>query len=461
MGLPDPGAQTTQPVTHNVHEIRDEALGNTSYLVAVDARTALVIDPRRDIEDHLAIAERLGVQIEGVLETHLHADFLTGAREIADATGATIYASQDAHLTGAHTPLAPGAVIAVGDATITVIDTPGHTPEHISYRFVSRDTDAVFSGGSLIVGGAARTDLSGRDNAEALARSQFRSLRKLAELPDDTALYPTHGAGSFCSIGPARSTVSTIGTERAANPALGFDDEDAFIKHLLSSFGSYPKYFGHLREVNRSGPKLLRTLSPAKHIDAKSAQKSIEKGAWLIDGRPIADWALAHPKDSVSIEVRPAFASWLGWVVPFGSPFVLVLEPERSDEAITLARRIGYDRFEGWTTFDEWRNAGLPIGTVDAIDAKQASDRSKDGAVLLDVRQDSEFALSHLPNSVHLELGDIISGKTPDARDVIAYCGHGERSATAASLLVRKGFRVANLVGGIDAWRHAGLSLAH
>jgi hydroxyacylglutathione hydrolase len=443
----------------SVHAIPDAALGNTSYLLAVDAGSAVVVDPRRDIEEYLRLAERLHVRIVGALETHVHADFVSGAAELAAATGARIYAAADAGLTAPHTPVASGELLSIGGATIEVRATPGHTPEHVAYLVTLEGAPAVFSGGSLIVGGAARTDLTGPERTEELAKAQVASLRTLAALPDETVLYPTHGAGSFCSMGPAQSTSSTIEAERASNPLLADIDDDQLVDRLLSGFGSYPRYFLELRRINRVGAPLLGSLPPVPRTDSPRIHKAVARGAWLIDGRPVADWAAGHPTGAISIEVRPSFASWLGWVVPFGAPVALVLDPEHVREALILARRIGYDRIEGWTTFEEWRDAGLPVSAVEAISPEQAARRWETGTVLLDVRQRAEFDVSRLPGATHLELGDIIAGKIPEAAEVVSYCGGGQRSATAASLLARRGVRVANLTGGTRAWGRAGLPL--
>jgi glyoxylase-like metal-dependent hydrolase (beta-lactamase superfamily II) len=437
-----------------VDPIHDEALGNTSYLVAVDDSSAICVDPRRDADDLLRAAQQRGVEIIAVLETHLHADFVGGAREIADATGATIYAAAGAGLDFPHSPLEPGSSVQIGPSRVDVIPAPGHTPEHVAYLLGGR---LLFTGGSLIAGGAARTDLSGPQRVEELTRAQYATINRLAAMPGETYLYPTHGAGSFCSAGAARSRAATIGEERKTNPWLAVAGEDVFVERFLQELGTFPPYFGHLREINRAGAPLLRSLPAVPELSPDAAAQAANLGAWIIDGRPHELWAATHPQGAVSIEVRPAFASWLGWVVPFGAPVVFVLDPAQTDAAFRLSRRIGYDRIAGWLTFESWRNAGLPTGHVETIDAAEALERTRDGALLLDVRQRGEYVVSHIAGAHHLELGDIIAGKRPEATDVITYCGHGERSATAAGLLAGEGVHVANLRGGSTGWRRAGL----
>lgn len=443
-----------------VHRIADDALGNTSYLVDLGDDLAAVVDPRRDVETYLEAADRLGLRIVAALETHLHADFVTGSLELAEATAAEAIAARDADVDYGHRGVGGGDTLSWGDTTFRVLATPGHTPEHVSYVVEGeRGPTGVFSGGSLIAGGAARTDLVAPDRTADLARAQFRSLKTLSGLPDEAALWPTHGAGSFCSAGPGQGAETTIGEQRRVNSLLAIDDEDEFVRRFLDGLGSYPPYFLELRAVNRAGPALRHDLDDPRPLPATEVAQRMEDGAWLVDARPIGQWARAHPRGAVSNELRSAFASWLGWIVPFAAPVILVIDEERVGEAVTLARRIGYDSLPGWLDggVDAWREAGLPLDSAPEVDGAEAGRRVEAGATLLDVRQAVELADARVPDAVHLELGEIIAGKTPDADEVVAFCGHGERSATAASLLERRGIEVANLVGGLSAWERAGL----
>lgn len=443
-----------------VHPIADEALANTSYVVDLGRGLAAVVDPRRDADVYLERAERLGLRIVAVLETHLHADFVTGSPELAEATSAEVVAPREAELAFGHRGIGGGDGLAWGDSRFGVLATPGHTPEHVSYVLEAEGGPAgVFSGGSLIGGGAARTDLISPDRTEELTRAQFHSVRALAELPDGAALWPTHGAGSFCSAGPSSAGETTIGEQRRVNPLLAVDDEDEFVRRVLAGYGSYPPYFLELRAVNRAGPPLLRDLEAPRPLAAGEVAESMERGAHLVDARPIDRWARAHPRRAVSIQLRPAFASWLGWVVPFDAPVVLLIDEADVAEAVTLARRIGYDSVLGWIDggVDAWSEAGLPLARVDDVDAAEAARRAEAGAALVDVRQEAELASARMPGAVHLELGDIAAGEVPAAEEAVTFCGHGERSATAASLLEARGVAVANLVGGLPAWERAGL----
>jgi glyoxylase-like metal-dependent hydrolase (beta-lactamase superfamily II) len=245
-------------VAGDVHPIPDEALANTSYLVDVGGGEAVVIDPRRDIDEYLALAEQRGLRVVASLETHLHADFVSGSRELAAITGAIVIAPTGAELRSDHRPVSEGDTATLGDATFEVLHTPGHTPEHVAY-FLRAPVQTVFTGGSLIAGGAARTDLTGSEQTLELARAQYGSLHRIADLGDEVALHPTHGPGSFCSTGSGRRTAGTIGDERGSNTLLTEENENAFVDRLLSGFGSYPPYFLYLRDANR-GPVLLESL---------------------------------------------------------------------------------------------------------------------------------------------------------------------------------------------------------
>lgn len=444
---------------HTVHAIADEALGNTSWLVMVGDGEAVVIDPRRDVGGYIALASSLGARIVAVLETHIHADFVSGARELSRMHGAKVIAARAAHQEAVDVEVADGDPVRFGDVTFITLETPGHTPEHVSYLMtVDGEPRGLFSGGSLIVGGAARTDLTGEERTDELARAQVASVRRIAGLGDDIALHPTHGAGSFCSTGSGQNEPGTIGDERRTNPLLlAATDEDAVAK-LISGFGSYPTYFAHLPHVNRAGALLLADLEPPHALQPRAVAALMSEGVALIDARPIELWAREHPRDAISIQARPEFASWLGWVLPYNHPFILLIEEDQREAMTTLARRIGYDRTLGWIEggIDAWRAAGLPVATADVLDPDEAKDRS---ALMLDIRQDDEWRRSRIPGAHHIELGDLIAGARPDATAVITYCGHGERSATAASLLERSGVRASYMRGGIGAWEAANLPI--
>lgn len=301
----------------DIVRVADEGLGNSSWLVDLGDGSALVVDPRRDPRAYLDAARARRVAIRFAAETHLHADFVSGTGELATATDAQIVASAGAPLAMAHRAVSDGDEIDLGGLTLQVVATPGHTPEHVAYLLADQGRPvAVFSGGTLIVGGVARPDLIAPDQTEPLARAAWRSITgRLLVLPDDVVVHPTHGGGSFCSSGVAGEAVTTIGAERTGNPLLQVPDEDAFVDRLLGGLGSYPGYFLRLREVNRAGPRIYGTdTPPLQPLDAATVDDVVAGGGLVIDVRPVAEYAAGHIAGSLSIELRRASRpGWAGW----------------------------------------------------------------------------------------------------------------------------------------------------
>ncbi len=373
----------------DIRTFTDEGLGNSTYLVEIGDRRALAVDPPRDVSGLREAAEARGLSIAYTVETHLHADFISGSRELS-AVGATVVAARAANLAFAHRGVEGGETLDLGGLMLEAIATPGHTPEHLSYLL--RDGGrplALFSGGALLPGSVARTDLIAPDQTEPLARALYRSLHdRILTLPDDLAVYPTHGGGSFCSTAATGERTTTIGRERAANPLLLAPDEDTFVARLEESFGTYPTYFTRLREVNRRGPVVIGALPSLRSLDLPEVDRLRGEGAELIDARSMEAFAAGHIPGSLSIALRPAFASWLGWMVPPDRQLVFVLdrEQDRSD-LVRQALGIGYEELAGEVAggFDAWRDAGRP-------ETATVLTRSAAGPVL-DVRQASEFAV--------------------------------------------------------------------
>jgi hydroxyacylglutathione hydrolase len=451
-----------------IHPVVDEGLGNSAYVVELGDGRALVVDPARDPTPYLELARWRRLRIAYAAETHLHADFLTGSRELAAADGAQVLAPRASRLGFAHRGLEDGEDVDLGGLTLCALTTPGHAPEHVSYLLLDGGRMvALFSGGALLVGTVARTDLADPELTEPLARAAYRSLRqRLLLLPDHLGVYPTHGAGSFCSAPVGGERITTIGAERRHNRLLAAPDEDAFVTELLASQGSYPPYFLRLRERNRIGPELFgadwRVLSllSTGHVRAHLAD-----GGVLLDARPVTAFAAGHIPGALSIALRPAFASWLGWLVDDAQPLVFVLDDDQDrGELVRQCRTIGYDHLLGELAggMAAWRAAGLPETQLPLVEAARVDEHL--GAVL-DVRQASEVADGHLPGAVTVELGAL--GDRPPAElpegPVTVMCAHGERAMTAASLLERAGrqdLRVA--LGGPEDWQRAtGRALAH
>ncbi|MFD1932433.1 rhodanese-like domain-containing protein [Nonomuraea mangrovi] len=427
----------------------DEGLGNSAYLVDLGDGRALAVDASRDLRALRSEAERRGLRVAFAADTHLHADFLSGAPQLAASDGARVLASAAGERAFEHVALHDGDEVDLGGLTLRALATPGHTGEHLSFLLLAGPRAlGVFTGGSLIVGAAARTDLAGPERTESLARAQYRSLRRLAALSDEVEVWPTHGAGSFCSAPPGAERTSTIGREKATNPLLLAGDEDTFVRRLTSGLGSFPPYFLRLAEANRLGPALIGRPR-LRRLSAARVRALLAEGAVLVDVRPARAFAAAHIPGAISIPLRPQFASWLGWLLEPGTPYIIVRNPDQdAAEILGQALKIGYEAGAGELT-EPWDGptSSIPMLGPDRV-----------GAVsVLDVRQDSEYAAGHVPGAVHVELGDLPArvAEIP-AEPVVVMCAHGERAMTAASLLARAGHRrVRVLDGGPGDWADA------
>jgi len=433
----------------------DEGLGNSSYLVDLGDGRALVVDPVRDPSSHLELAHRRRLRLTHAVETHLHADFVSGSRELA-ARGARVVAARAAELRFPHQGLEDQEELDLGGLALRAVATPGHTPEHLAWLLLDAGRPlALFSGGALLVGGVARTDLVSPDQTGPLTRAAWRSLQRLRALPDDLRVYPTHGAGSFCSTPGEGQRTTTIGAERAHNLLLAAPDEHAFQQRLLGGLGSFPPYFLRLREVNRRGPRVLADFDwRLPRLAVEQVARRLEEGALLVDARPVTAFAAGHPAGALSIALRPAFATWLGWLVGPDRPLLFVLADDQDRaELLRQCHQVGYERLAGELAggMAAWRAAGMPEGHLELVAAGEVA------GPVLDVRQASEVAAGHLPGAVTVELGALDGGQGLPAGPLTVMCEHGERAMTAASLLARAGrggLRVA-AGGGPDEWSQA------
>lgn len=428
----------------------DEGLGHSSHLVDLGDGTALVIDPARMPTTQRDHARAAGLTIAFTADTHTHADYISGSPEL-ETDGATFLAPAAAGLAHPHTGVRDGDVIAVGRLRLEVIATPGHTPDHLAYLLLDDDDPVVlFSGGSLMVGTVGRTDLLGDEHREALAHELYHALwERVLTLPTDLAVYPTHGAGSFCSAPGGGDRTTTIGRERATNPLLAIDTEDEFVDRLLDGLGSFPEYFRRLPGVNQAGVAAhdsVPTLSPLTPAEVEAV---VASGGIVVDARRVVDFAAGHLSGALSIELRPVFASWLGWLTDPDRPVVFVLDEDQAeDDLVRQALTIGHEhlagRLEGGVS--AWVAAGHPVETTDLIEPN-AVDRP-----LLDIRQDDEFTSGHVPGAAHVELGVLPTAAVPDG-PVATMCGKTERAMTGASVLQRAGHAgVAVLRGGFTGW---------
>jgi hydroxyacylglutathione hydrolase len=449
----------------------DEGLGNSAYLVGSHAtHTAVLIDPLRDVDRYRQAAEQMSVRLTHVLDTHLHADFVSGARELATQAGAEIGAAAAARVGFEHRPLAEGDELPLGGATLRVLATPGHTPEHISFVLGTpggQAPRAVFSGGALIVGGAARTDLLGHDLCVPLARQLYHTLQeKLLTLPEAVTVYPTHGAGSFCAAPVSADRATTIGRERRTNRlALAMArGEDAFVAAALSGLPSYPVYYKEMRGVNQRGPRVLGGVPVLKPLSAAVVHAARERGALVLDVRRRREFAAGYIPEAYCIQLSAPLITWAGWLVPFGSELVLVEDdPARREEAVRQLIRIGYDNLLGYLEggVAAWARAGYPVAEMRSLTVHALRERLPAGEALtvLDVRQDDEWEGGHIPGAVHIENGRLpwMPLALPPDGPIAVQCASGNRSTAGLSVLARRGYRdLYQVEGGMNAWEEAG-----
>ena len=439
-----------------VEVISTEELGDRSYLVH-DGRQAIVVDPQRDLDRVDKVLAEHGLGCAMVLETHIHNDYVTGGFELARRSGVPYVVSGRDPVTFDRQPVEDGDELTVGALTVRVVATPGHTDTHLSY-VVSDGAGpaAVFTGGSLLYGSVGRTDLVDPARTEELTRAQFRSAHRLAaDLPDDTEVYPTHGFGSFCSSGSATGDADgTIGVERNRNDALVTDDEDSFVRTLIANLTAYPAYYAHMAPLNLNGPG-APDLSAPEPVDPAELRRRIDDGQWVVDLRDRTAYAADHVRGSIGIALGQQFATYLGWLMPWGRPLTLIgADPGQIADAQLQLVRIGVDRPAGAATGTPQQLAGgQPTASYrratftelpDRIDPASAGYRAAPGRdeepVLLDVRRDDERAHGFIPGSAHLPLHRLLNSLDElPAGQLWVHCASGYRAGIAASLLDRAG----------------------
>lgn len=450
----------------------NEGLGNSSYLLgSPKTGEAIVIDPQRDVDVYIEEAKAAGLTIKFSLETHLHADFISGSRELANATGATIGAGASSNLRFPHYPLREGDYIQIGEIYLEVMDTPGHSPEHISFlvrQEGEKKPQALFSGGALIVGGIARTDLLGHEHAIALARRAYQTLRdKILKLSDDIDVYPTHGGGSYCVAAHSEERTTSIARERHTNRLLHAASEDEFVKLALEGLPAYPSYFKWMRPINQKGPRIFGRLPALIPLLSEDVKNRIEGAALVIDVRRIKEFAQGHIPGAYNITLRDAFSSWLGWIVPPDRPLIFIdTSLEAHDMIVRQSIRIGYDELAGYLKggMDAWKAAGYPVSTSGLVMPAELSRKlaSKKEIAVLDVREKEEWREGHIPGAIHIPLGELQQriSELPRTCPIAVTCASGQRSSSAVSLLKREGFSdVENIVGGTTAWEKAELPI--
>jgi hydroxyacylglutathione hydrolase len=426
-----------------------------------------VIDPRRDVEVYLDLARNHGLTITHALETHIHADFVSGSRELAARTGtarAHVSVEGGAHYGFPHQPLRDGSRIDLGKVTLTAVHTPGHTPEHLSYLAAEGGRPwGFFSGDFLFAGSVGRPDLLGIGQTPGLAKALYRSLQTaLRPLPDALPLFPAHGAGSPCGANLC-DRQSTIGEERRSNPALQFTDEDRFIDWVLREAPPIPRYYPRMKKVNAEGPEVLNSLPAVEFLQPEAFNRLLGEGVQLLDNRDMLAFGAAHIAGAWNIGPRPELSLYAGWMLDPEKPIALVLQ-HNADLAGVLWQllRVGFSRFAGCLErgMDAWTAAGLPVRKLHQLTADELRNKmSARDFQLIDVRSPREWDGGHLDTARYLFLGDLPAqaARLDPGRPVVVYCASGYRSSLAASLLQARGLdQVANVAGGYQAWTGSG-----
>ncbi len=467
-------------------QFHDQALAQASYLIGCQTTgEAIVVDPLRDVAPYLQAAAAEGLRVTHVTETHIHADFVSGAREMAAATGARLLLSAEGGTdwqyrfaaTDGVTLLRDGDTIAVGNIHLDVMHTPGHTPEHLSFVVTDRPRAAgamgILTGDFVFVGDVGRPDLLERaagfaNTMEASARTLFHSLERFRALPDHLQVWPAHGAGSACGKALGAVPSSTVGYEKLSNWGVGESDEAVFVASVLDGQPEAPRYFAEMKRINRDGPPVLGGMRTPARLAAGSIE-ALVKRAWVLDLRPAAAFAVAHIPLSLSLPYSRSFTTSTGSLVPYDVDLVLVAPAPGFDDASPLVARaahdlamIGLDRVIGWIDADDavaaWTRAGGAAGTIQQVTVGQLAEWSGAPYTVLDVRGESEWREGHLPDAVHIPLGELASkvGTLPST-PLVVNCQSGARSAIAVSMLKRLGRDDAmNLEGGYVAWRAMG-----
>lgn len=454
-----------------------EGLGCASYLVGCEAAgVSAVVDPDRDVRKYLEAAEGRGLKITHIIETHLHADHVSGNTELAARTGAKIYLHEAAEASFEHQPVKDGTVMELGAVRLAVRHTPGHTPESITL-LVSDTTRAgepwmALTGDLLFVGDVGRPDLVGQEAAQGLAGELYDSLfGKVLPLDDGLMIYPGHGAGSLCgrAIGSVRST--TLGYERRFNPALAVDEKERFVEYMTSNLPEQPGNHRNIKALNRRGPGLLGNVSP-KPLTVEKSIPHFQRGAALLDTRSKADYIQKHVPGSVHLEADSQLPNKIGFVLDPQQPIVLLLQDPADYETVAYSlARVGYDQVLGYLVegMRGWEAAGLPVtsGDTQNVSAQELDHLIRTGngsrPTVVDVREPWEFASGHIPEATLIPLGQLAQrvGELDSDRPVAVVCASGNRSQSAAALLGQKGFqKIYNLVGGMYGWQQAGLEVS-
>ncbi len=453
--------------------IYEKGLAQASYLVGCQATgEAIVIDPKRDVDEYIEIAEQENLRITHITETHIHADFLSGSRELESLTGAEVLLSneggEDWQYQFEHKGLYDGDKFEVGNLLFEVVHTPGHTPEHISFILTdtARSTDPImfFTGDFVFVGDIGRPDLLEEaaglvGTREIGAHQMFESLKKFKALPDHVQVWPAHGAGSACGKALGAVPSSTVGYEKLVNWAMQIEEEAEFVKELLDGQPEPPKYFGMMKKLNKVGPQVLGSLPHPGRMTLPQFNEAIKKEITIVDTRNKLSFAGGHVPGSLNIQDNSAFSTWAGWMLNYEDPFILVAADHRIEELTKALIRIGLDNIYGYVNdMDAYANTGHELERVNQIsccDVKKKAEQGDTNFEIVDVRGKSEYAAGHIENAVNIHVGFLPENldKLDKDKELILHCASGDRSSIAVSYLLSQGFNnVSNLTGGYNTW---------
>lgn len=450
--------------------IYDKSLAQASYLIGCQVKgEAIVIDAKRDIDTYLQIAKENNLRITHITETHIHADFLSGSRELAKVTGANLYLSDeggdDWQYQFSHIGLKNGDVIKVGNLTLKVIHTPGHTPESISFLLTDHPaTDEpvmIFTGDFVFVGDVGRPDLLEKaaglvGTQEKGAKELYQSVQDFSKLPSYLQVWPGHGAGSACGKSLGAVPSSTVGYEKIRNWAFQYeDDENGFIDFLLDGQPEPPKYFAMMKKLNKEDRPLLTEIPKQNKLTKEEFIKAYSQDITIIDTRSKIDFAKGFIPKSINIQGNNSFSTWMGWLVDYSKPFILIAESEQMDDLTRKLMRIGMDQMMGY--IEDVNSIGLNLLTSDIIDLTEfKAYLERDDVQIVDVRNKTEYEEAHIKNADNIFVGTLEDHLDEISKDkkVIIHCQSGDRSAIAYSLLRKNGFNnVINFSGGMKEWK--------
>ncbi len=457
----------------------DKELAHASYMVGCQrTNEALIIDPARHIQSYLETAEQEGMRIVAAADTHIHADYVSGARELAERVGAKLYVSDEGGEEWQyeyasqyeHQKIVAGDKFMLGNVQLAVLHTPGHTPESVSYVLTDLGGGAnrpmgIFTGDFVFVGSLGRPDLLEEavgevGAAQAGARAMFNSVKRFKQLPDYLQVWPAHGAGSSCGKGLGAVPSSTVGYEKLFNPMLGYEREEAFVAALLDGQPEAPKYYAQMKQVNRKGPKVLGEVAMPEQLSAENLPDLLAKNAFVIDTNNHNHFAAGHVPGTINITMGN-LATWTGWFVNYAKPVYLIVAANELARAVRILHEIGVDEIAGYFVADEVVAAGLNTESYRIMPAAELADPILQGEVtLIDVRAQTEWDEGHLPHAEHIMLGYLRerADEVVNVKPIVVQCRSGNRSALAASILQAAGAKqVINMAGGYRDWRQAGL----